>query len=146
MGKNKAPEGELKTEAPKKKMPRGRPFTAESARQARQKRTEKEKREKSISKAFVALLERGYKDKNGNERTGAELIAESIFKGAVSGNPKLIEMSLALAGETPTTKVEIRDGQLADLIDGLKEPCEYDLHKEATRLDVSVADGAAEKN
>jgi hypothetical protein len=130
----------------KKKMPRGKPFTAESARAARQKRTEKERREKSISKAFMALLEREYKNENGSVHTGAELIAQAIIKGAVSGNPKLIELSLALSGETPTAKVEIKDGQLADLINGLKEPCAYDLHEEATRLDVSVADGAAEKN
>lgn len=35
-------------------------------------------------------------------------------------------------------------GQLADLIDGLKEPCTYDLHTEAEGLDGTLEDEQAE--
>lgn len=81
--------------------PRGKPFTPETAREARQKRTEKEREEKSIVEAFKRALAEEYMDKSGKTRTGAEMIAASIIKGAVNGNAKIIEIALALIGELP---------------------------------------------
>ena len=113
-------------------LPRGRQFTSETAREARRKRTEKEAAQKSITAAFMRLMaEVVTVDRNGKEYTGAEAIANSIVKGATKGSAEMVKIALALTGETPTQKIAVATGQLADLIDGLKEPC-YDLHPEAT--------------
>ena len=62
------------------------------------------------------------RDDNGNAITGAEAIARSVIKGATKGNAEMVKIALAITGETPSTKIQIQSGQLADLIDGLKEP------------------------
>lgn len=69
-------------------------------------------------------------DKNGREYTGAQAIAQSIIRGAMKGNSEMVKISLALLGETPTAKIKVETGQLAELIEGLKEPCN-DLYAEA---------------
>lgn len=122
-------------------LPRGRPFTSESAREARRKRTEKEAKQKSIAAAFLQYMgEIVVTEKNGTDLTGAQAIAKSIIRGAMKGNAEMVKIALALTGETPSTKITIANGQLADLIDGLKEPCNYDLHTEAAGADGTVAD------
>lgn len=122
-------------------VPRGRKFTSETASEAARKGHEKRAAKKSISKAFAQLMgEPVLTDKNGRTYTGAEAIANAIIKGAVNGNAKMVEIALALAGETPSVKVTVANGQLADLIDGLREPIENDLYQEATGADGAVAD------
>lgn len=61
-------------------------------------------------------------DENGTKLTGAQAIAKSIIKGASKGNAEMVKIALAITGETPSTKIQIQTGQLADLIDGLMEP------------------------
>lgn len=85
-------------------VPRGKPFTSESAREARRKRTEKEQEQKSITEAFKKCMNGTFTDKNGRTMTGAEVIANSIITGAVNGNAKMVEIALALVGETPSYK------------------------------------------
>lgn len=89
-------------------LPRGKPFTSESAREARRKRTEKEQQTKSITEAFKKRMNEEFKDaKTGRTMTGAEIIADSIIKGANNGNAKMVEIALALMGETPVKKVDL---------------------------------------
>ena len=122
-------------------LPRGRPFTSESAREARQRRSEKEAKQKSIAAAFLQYMgEIVVTEKNGTELTGAQAIAKSIIRGAMKGNAEMVKIALALTGETPSTKITITNGQLADLIDGLKEPVTDDLHTETAGADGTVAD------
>lgn len=79
------------------------------------------------------------RDKDGTDYTGAQAIAMAIIRGAIKGNPELIKIALSLCGETPSTKISVSTGQLADLIDGLKEPLN-DLHEEAAGFDGAMAD------
>lgn len=103
--------------------PRGRPFTSETAREAARKGQQKRAAQKSITAAFMQLMgEIVTTDKNGRQYTGAQAIAQSIIKGAMKGNAEMVKIALALTGETPTQKISIAQGQLADLIDGLMEP------------------------
>lgn len=89
-------------------IPRGRQFTSETARQARQKRTEKEAAKKSITEAFKANMTKEFTDaKTGKVMTGAEIMAQSIINGAMHGNAKMIELALAIMGETPVQKVGV---------------------------------------
>lgn len=103
-------------------LPRGRPFTSETAREARRIREERDKERQSITEAFKKLMAQDFEDGKGNTLRGAEIIAEAIMKYAAKGNPKMVEIGLALIGETPIQKIAIQNGQLAELIDGLREP------------------------
>lgn len=118
--------------------PRGKPFTSNTARKARQIRTEKEAAQKSITAAFMQLMSEVVTTdkKTGRQYTGAQAIAQSIIAGAMKGSAEMVKIALAITGETPTTKISIAEGQLADLIDGLKEPCESPL--EITEADDDV--------
>lgn len=91
-------------------LPKGRQFTSESAREARRKRTAKDKERASIANAFRENLQKIFTNKNGTEMTGAEIIAQSIFKGADNGNAKMVEIALALIGEKPAENVNISMG------------------------------------
>lgn len=119
-------------------LPRGRQFTSETAREAARKRNAKAAAKKSITAAFMQYMgEVVTVDKDGNEYTGAQAIAKAIIKGAIKGNAEMVKISLALINETPTAKITVSTGQLADLIDGLKEPAN-DLYAEATGVDGTV--------
>ena len=125
--------------------PRGKPFTSESAREAARKRNEKAAAQKSITAAFLRYMgEVVVKEKDGTELTGAQAVAMSIINGAYRGNAEMVKIALSLTGETPSTKIQINTGNLADLIDGLKEPVDYDLHAETAGVDGAVADGQSE--
>lgn len=88
-------------------LPRGKPFTSESAREARQIRTQNETERRSIAKEFRKRMNQTFQDENGNEMTGAEIIAQSIIKGANNGNAKMVEIALGLLGEKPAENVNI---------------------------------------
>lgn len=120
--------------------PRGKPFTSESAREAARKKNAKYAAQKSITAAFLELMgEVVTVDKNGREYTGAQAIAQSIIKGAMKGSPEMVKIALSLCGETPSTKITVETGQLANLIDGLKEPCD-DLYTETAGIDGAMED------
>lgn len=119
--------------------PRGKPFTSKTAREARQIRTEKDQAQKSITAAFLKYMgEVVETEKDGTQLTGAQAIAKSIIRGAAKGNAEMVKIALALTDETPTTKVTVSTGKLADLIDGLKEPCNDDIYAETTDIDGAV--------
>lgn len=88
--------------------------------------------------------------------TFAEAYKKASGKGRMSLRRmqfKLAEKNAAMAiflgknylGQSDVMRVESRaDGSLADLIDGLKEPVDYDLHAETASVDGAVADEQAE--
>lgn len=126
-------------------LPRGKPFTSETAREAARKSNEKQAAQRSITAAFKARMLHVFTDpKTGQQRTGAEIIADSIIKGAANGNAKMVEIALDIMGETPTKKYEVQDGRLADLIEGLKE--NNDIYTETETVNEIVAAEQAETN
>lgn len=91
-------------------LPRGRPFTSESAREARQKRTRIESERQSIAQAFRKnMLELQTVREGGKEvqRTGAEIIARSIMTACNKGNANAMNIALALMGEKPAENINI---------------------------------------
>ena len=88
-------------------LPRGKPFTRETAREAAQKRHANEAERRSIADAFRRCMQDTFTDKDGNEFTGAELIAAAIMDGAATGNAKLVEIALGLMGEKPVDAISI---------------------------------------
>lgn len=88
-------------------VPRGRPFTSETASEAARRGHEKRAAEKSITAAFLKYMrEEIARDENGNPLTGAQAIAKSIIKGASKGNAEMVKIALAITGETPAIKIE----------------------------------------
>lgn len=96
-------------------LPRGKPFTSETAREARQRRTAKEQANASITEAFKRLVNEIQTDKHGNKVLGAEIVARSIMNGCINGNAKCIDQALAIMGEKPAEKVIIQQPDFADL-------------------------------
>lgn len=92
-------------------LPKGRPFTSETAREARRKRTNIEKDRRSIAESFKKNMAElhNVRDGKGNiiQKTGAEIIAESIMKACDKGNANAMNIALALLGEKPAEKVAI---------------------------------------
>lgn len=88
-------------------LPRGKPFTSESAREARRKRTLNEQENRSIIKEFRKRMSQSFTDDKGNQMTGAEIIAQSIIKGANNGNAKMVEIALELMGEKPADNINV---------------------------------------
>lgn len=88
-------------------LPRGKPFAGERAREAAQKSAKVRAEKRSIAQEFRKRMNQTFKDENGNEMTGAEIIAQSIIKGANNGNAKMVEIALGLMGEKPAENVNV---------------------------------------
>lgn len=88
-------------------LPRGKPFTSETAREARQIRTANDKAKASVQEEFKKLVNQVQVDKKGNQMLGAEVLAKSLFNGCVNGNIKAIELALLIMGEKPAEKIMV---------------------------------------
>ena len=93
-------------------LPRGKPFTSETAREARQKRTTIDKERQSIAAAFRRnmLTLHPMKDKSTGQviqKTGAEIIADSIMTACNKGNANAMSIALGLMGEKPAETINI---------------------------------------
>lgn len=99
-------------------LPRGKPFTRETAREAAQKSNKIQSERKSIAREFRKRMNEMFTDAEGNKMTGAEIIAVSIIKGANNGNAKMVEIALGLLGEKPaeTVNVNMPDPAIMDEI------------------------------
>lgn len=90
-------------------VPRGKPFTSETAREAARKRHADEADRRSIAQAFRSRMREVFTDEDGNEATGAELIADSILQTARAGNAKMVEIALGLLGEKPADTIQVKN-------------------------------------
>lgn len=89
------------------KTPRGKPFTSETASEAARKRHQRDADRKSIARAFIARMGDTFTTKDGKQMSGAEIIADSIIRGATHGNSKMVEIALGLLGEKPAETVNV---------------------------------------
>lgn len=105
-------------------LPKGRQFTSETAREARAKRTNIDAERRSIAQAFRKnMLEvHEMRDRNGKivQKTGAEIIAESIMVACNKGNANAMNIALGLMGEKPAEKIAISAPD-ADIIKNVEE-------------------------
>ena len=91
-------------------LPRGKPFTSETAREAAQKSNKVQSERKSIAAAFKKNMSELHTIKeNGEARqyTGAEIIARSIMTACNKGNANAMNIALALMGEKPAENINI---------------------------------------
>ena len=93
-----------------KKMPEGRPFTTETAKECGHnggKASGEAKRKKKLLKDCLnELLASELTDKNGVTKTGSEMLAATLMKKAMKGDVKAFEVIRDTAGEKPVDKVE----------------------------------------
>ena len=93
-----------------KKMPEGRPFTTETAKECGHnggKASGEAKRKKKLLKDCLnELLASELTDKHGVTRTGSEMLAATLMKKAMKGDVKAFEVIRDTAGEKPVDKVE----------------------------------------
>lgn len=85
-------------------VPRGRPFTSESAREANRTRTEKHRARASVTASVRKKLPETVEGADG---TKAEAVADAIIDGSIAGNVKMIELLLAIIGEDPAQRIEV---------------------------------------
>lgn len=91
-------------------LPRGKPFTRETAREAAQKSNRVQAERKSIAAAFMKeMVSLQTVKENGREveRTGAEIIARSILTACNKGNANAMNIALALMGEKPAESINL---------------------------------------
>lgn len=93
-------------------LPKGRPFTSESAREARRKRTNVDMERRSIAESFkknMSELHTVTDKRTGQQvqKTGAEIIADSIMAACNKGNANAMNIALALMGEKPAESLNI---------------------------------------
>lgn len=88
----------------------------------------KARREKAdLRHALEMLLEKKYKDKNGNTMTGTEAISAKLFEQAMKGNIRAFETLRDTVGQKPVDKVEMKTdvnieestARLKSLFDGI---------------------------
>lgn len=93
-----------------KKMPEGRPFTIETAKECGHnggKASGEAKRKKKLLKDCLnELLASEITDKHGVTLTGSEMLAATLMRKAVKGDVKAFEVIRDTAGEKPVDKVE----------------------------------------
>ena len=67
-----------------------------------------QKRKRDLRAAAQAILEATYSDKNGEERTGAEMLVLKQFAKALNkGDTKAFEVLRDTAGQKPAQKVDV---------------------------------------
>ena len=64
---------------------------------------------RDLRKALELLLEKEYKDKNGNKISGTEAITAKLFEQAMKGNIKAFETIRSTVGQDPVQKVMVAE-------------------------------------
>lgn len=70
---------------------------------------EARRRKRDLRQALEMLLEKEYRDNNGNAITGAEVITAKLFEKAMKGDVRAFETIRATVGQDPVQKVMIAE-------------------------------------
>lgn len=81
-------------------------LTAEEASRGGKASGEARRRKRDLRKALEALLEKDFKNAQGNNISGAEAIAIKQFEKAMTGDTRAFEVIRDTAGQKPVDKVE----------------------------------------
>lgn len=84
-------------------------LTAEEASKGGKRSAEVRREKRDLRRALEMLLEKDFKDKNGNVTTGAEAITVKLFEQAMRGNVKAFETLRDTVGQKPIEKVMIAE-------------------------------------
>lgn len=64
---------------------------------------------RDLRQALEILLERDYKDKNGNTLSGTEAITAKLFEQAMKGNIRAFETIRSTVGQDPVQKIMVAE-------------------------------------
>lgn len=91
-------------------------LTAEEASKGGKLSAEARRRKRDLRLALELLLERDYKDKNGNTISGTEALTTKLFEQAMKGNVKAFETIRSTVGQDPVQKIMVAEVE-QDVID-----------------------------
>lgn len=95
-------------------------FTHEEASKGGQKSAEARRRKRDLRNALELLLEKDFKDKDGNIVSGAEAITAKLFQQAMNGNVKAFETLRDTVGQKPVEKIMVAEVE-QDVIDDVEK-------------------------
>lgn len=95
-------------------------FTHEEASKGGQKSAEARRQKKNLRLALEMLLEKDFKDKEGNVVSGAEAITAKLFQQAMNGNVKAFETLRDTVGQKPVEKIMVAEVE-QDVIDDVEK-------------------------
>lgn len=84
-------------------------LSQEEAKKGGKASGEARRRKRDLRLAFEALLEKDFKNKNGQTLSGAEALALKQFDKAMKGDTKAFEVIRDTAGQKPVDKVMISE-------------------------------------
>lgn len=70
---------------------------------------EARRKKRDLRLALEMLLEKDYKDKNGNTISGTEAVTAKLFEQAMKGNVKAFETLRSTVGQDPVQKIAIAE-------------------------------------
>lgn len=87
-------------------IPQAHKLTVEEQSAGGKASAEARKKKRDLRRALEMLLEKDFKDKQGNTISGTEAITTKLFEQAMKGNVKAFETIRATVGQDPVQKVE----------------------------------------
>lgn len=84
-------------------------FTHEEASKGGKASAEARRAKRDLRLALEMLLEKDFKDKDGNMITGAEAITAKLFQQAMNGNVKAFETLRDTVGQKPVEKIMVAE-------------------------------------
>lgn len=104
------------------------PFTSDQSREEAAKNGSKggiasgeaRRQKKNLRLALEMLLEKDFKDKDGNIVSGAEAITAKLFQQAMNGNVKAFGMLRDTVGQKPVEKIMVAEVE-QDVIDDVEK-------------------------
>lgn len=91
-------------------------FTPEEHSKGGKASAEARRAKRDLRQALEILLEREYKDKNGNTLSGTEAITAKLFEQAMKGNIRAFETLRDTVGQKPVEKIMVSEVE-QDVID-----------------------------
>lgn len=95
-------------------------LTAEEASKGGKRSAEVRRAKKDLRQALEILLEKDYKDKNGNTVSGTEALTAKLFEQALKGNVRAFETIRATVGQDPVQKIAVSEVS-RDVIDEVEK-------------------------
>ena len=95
-------------------------FTAEEHSKGGIASGEARRRKRDLRNALELLLEKDFKDKDGNVVSGAEAITAKLFQQAMNGNVKAFETLRDTVGQKPVEKIMVAEVE-QDVIDDVEK-------------------------
>lgn len=98
---------------------------------------------KKCAEILRVIVEKIYKDKNGNQKDGREVLMVRLFKKAMDGDVPALKLVLQLLDEMPTPELKLKSSDPSDngILDGLLE-ANLEIQKKVMREGENEKTGA----